>query len=70
MVLWNKKFDSIKSKILEDLLNRLLNRKKRVLEEDNNLKIKVINKLCETNSKEDSDRILKGIEPLLRNKRR
>lgn len=30
----------------------------------------MINKLCEVNSKEDMDKILKGIEPLLRNKRR
>ena len=30
----------------------------------------MINKLCETKSKEELDRILKGIEPLPRNKRR
>ncbi len=64
------RFDSIQSKILEDLLNRLLNIKKRMLEEDNKLRTTMINKLCETNSKEDSDRILKGIDPLIRKKKK
>lgn len=70
MIFWKKKFDNIQNKILEDLFNRLLNRKKRVTEEDTKLREKMIYKLCEVNSKEDLDRILKGIEPLLRNKRR
>ena len=34
MILKDKRFDSIKGKILEDLYNRLLNRKRRVIEED------------------------------------
>ena len=70
MILRNKKFENIQNKILEDLYNRLINRKKRVLEEDINVRITMINKLCKVDSKEDSNKILKGIEPLLRNKRR
>ena len=66
----NKRFYSIQNKILEDLYNRLVNRKKRVLEEDLNMRITSINKLCDVGSKEELDRFLKGIEPLLRRKRR
>ena len=47
-----------------------MNRKKRVVAEDAKLRENLINKMCEVNSKEDMDRIMKGIEPLLRNKRR
>ena len=70
MILRYKMFDYIENKKPEDLYNRLLNRKKRVTEEDTKLREAMINKLCEFNSKEDLDIILKGIEPLLRNKRR
>lgn len=34
------------------------------------MRITMINKLCDVDSKEELDRILKGIEPLIRNKRR
>ena len=70
MILRNKRFDNIKSNILKDLYNRLFNIKKRVIEEDTKLRELMITKLCEVKSKEDLDIILKGIEPLLRNKRR
>ena len=68
MILRNKRFDSIQNKIPKYLNDRLLNRNKRVVEEDTKLREIVINKFCEVNKKEDLDRILKGIEPLLRNK--
>ena len=70
MILRYTKFENIQNKIPEDLYNRPINRKKRVLEEDLNLRITMINKPCQVDSKEDSDIILKGIEPLMRNKRR
>ena len=41
-----------------------------MIEEDTKLRDSMINKLCEVNSKEDMDIILKGTEPLPRNKRR
>ena len=34
MILRNKKFENIQNKIPDDLYSRLINRKKRVLEED------------------------------------
>ena len=34
MILKDKRFDNIKGKIPEDLYNRLLNRKRKVIEED------------------------------------
>lgn len=70
MILRNKRFDSIHNKILEDQYNMLLNKKKRVVEEDTMLRENMTKNLCEVSSKEDMDSILKGIEPLLRNKRR
>ena len=48
----------------------MINRKRRAIEEDLNMRISSINKLCDVGSKEESETILKGIEPLLRNKRR
>ena len=70
MILRYKIFDTIQNKIPEDLYNMLLNRKKRVLEEDIKLRETMVNKLCKVNSKEDMNKILKGIDPLLRQKRR
>ena len=65
MILRNRRFNSIQGKIPKDLYNKLLNRKRRVVEEDTKLREIMVNKLCEINTKEDLDRILKGIEPLL-----
>ena len=70
MILKDKRFDSIKGKILEDLYNRLMNRKNRVVEEEKKIRINMVKKICIVNSDEDVEEILKGIEPLLRNKKR
>ena len=70
IILGNKKFENIQNKIAKDIYNRLINRKKRVLEEDLTMRITMVNKLCKVDSKEDLDNILKGIKPFLRNKRR
>ena len=53
-----------------DMYNRLVNRKRRILEEDMNMTITIINQLCNVDSKEELDKILKGIETFLRKKRR
>ena len=70
MILKDKRFDSIKDKILVDLYNRLINRKDTVVEEDKKIRINLIKKLCIVNSDDDVEEILKGIPPLLRNKKR
>ena len=70
MILKDKNFDTIKGQILEDLYNRLINRKSRVVEEEKKIRVDIIRKLCIINNDEDLDTILKGIEPLLRNKKR
>ena len=70
MILKNKWFDNIKSKKPEDLNNRLINKKNRVIEEGKKIRVNMIKKLCTINSKEDIEEILKGITPLLRNKKR
>ena len=49
---------------------RLINKRIRVAEEDKKIKEKLIKKFCEVNSNDDIDRIMKGVEPLLRNTRR
>lgn len=50
--------------------NRLINRRRRVIGEDKKIRENIIKKLCEVSSDEDLQDIIKGIEPLLRNKRR
>ena len=70
MILSNKRFENIKNKIPEDLQYRLVNRERKISEEDMNMRITMINKLCDVDSKEECDIILKGIEPLSRNKTR
>ena len=47
MILRNKRFENIQNKIPEDLYNRLVNRKRRISEEDMNMRITMINKLCD-----------------------
>ena len=70
MILNDKCFDTIKGQIPEDLYNRLINRKSRVVEEEKKIRIDMVRKLCIINNDEDLDTILKAIEPLLRNKKR
>ena len=70
MILKDKRIDSIKSKIPENLCNRLINRKNRVVEKEKKIRINMIKKLCIVNSDEDLEAILNGIEPLWRNKKR
>ena len=70
MILKDKRFDSIKGQISEDLYNRLRNRKSRVIEEEKQIRINMVKKLCIVNKEEELKEILKGIVPLLRNKKR
>lgn len=69
-ILRKKRFSSIQNKIPKDLYNRLLNRKRRVVEEDTKLRENLVQKLCEVDTKEGIERILKAIEPFSRNKRK
>ena len=46
MILKDKRFDSIKGKIPKELYNRLLNRKIRVIEEDKQIRMNMVRKLC------------------------
>ena len=47
-----------------------MNRKSRIVEEEKQIIINMVKKLCVINNDEDLEGILKGIEPLLRNKKR
>ena len=53
MILKDKRFDTIKGQIPKDLYSRLLNRKSRVVEEDKQIRINMVRKLCTVNSEED-----------------
>ena len=70
MILKDKRFDRIKDKIHIDLYNRLINRKKRVIEEDHKIRINLIKNFYIINNDEDVQVILKGIAPLIINKKR
>ena len=70
MILKDKRFDTIKGQIPEDLYNRLMNRKSRIVEEEKHMRINMVKKMCMVNNDEEMEEILKGIEPLLRNKKR
>ena len=70
MILKDKRFDTIKEKIPKDLYNRLINRKSRIVEEEEQMRINMMKKLCIVSNDEEVEEILKGIEPLLRNKKR
>ena len=50
MILKDKRFDSIKGQIPENLYNRLLNRKIRVIEEDKQIRMNMVRKLFSINS--------------------
>ena len=47
-----------------------MNRKSRIVEEEKQMRINMVKKLCIVNNDEELEEILKGIEPLLRNKKR
>lgn len=50
MILKDKRFVIIRGKLLEDLYNRLLNIKSRVIEEDKKIRINMVKKLCTVNN--------------------
>ena len=70
MILKDKRFDSIEGQIPKEMYNRLLNRKSKVVEEDKQIRMNMVRKLCSVNNEEDIKEILKGIAPLLRHKKR
>ena len=70
MILKDKRFDTIKGQIPEDLYNRLMNRKRRIVEEEKLMRKTMVKKLCIINNDEELEEVLKGIEPLLRNTNR
>ena len=53
MILKDKRFDMIKGQIPEDLYNRLMNRKSRIVEEEKKMKINMVKKMCIVNSDEE-----------------
>ena len=68
MILKNKRFEDIQKDMPQDLYNMLINRKRRVVEEERKIRINQIRKLCEVNSDEEMKIIMEGIKPLLWNK--
>ena len=54
--------------IPQDLHNRLVNRRRRVVEDDRGIREYQIKKLCKVNNEEDMRKTKGGIEPLWRNK--
>ena len=52
------------------MYNRLINRKNIVVKEDKKIRINLINNLCDVKNDDDAEEVLKGIAPLLRNKKR
>ena len=70
IILNNKIFQDTQRKILGDLYNRQVNRRKRVFNRDKSIKENMIKKFCEVKSDEDMDDIMKAIKPLLRHKRK
>lgn len=70
MILSNIKFEDIEGQVPKDLYERSVNRKKRVIEEDKSIRERLIIKLCEVKDDEHLVRLMKFIEPLLRNKKR
>ena len=70
MILKDKIFDTIKGQIPKDLYNRLMNRKSKIVEEEKKMRINMVKMMCIVNNDEEMEEILKGIEILLRNKKR
>ena len=46
VILKDKCFDTIKGQIPEDLYNRLMNRKSRIVEKEKNNRVNMVKKLC------------------------
>ena len=65
-----KKFEQIQGQIPKDLYDRLINKRKRVSDEDTSITENQIRKWCKVRNDDHFGSIMKGIEPLLRNKRR
>ena len=65
MILSNKKFEVIKDKIPQDLYERLLNRRRRVANEDKGIRENQIRKLCQIDSDEHLANLMKSLEPYL-----
>ena len=70
MILKDKRFDTIKGQIPKDLYNRLMNMKSRIVEEEKQMRINMVKKMSIINNDEEMEEILKGFEPILRNKKR
>ena len=70
MILNKRKFEDIKDQIHNDLYERLVNRKKRVEEEDKQIRENMIGKLCVVESEEHMKSLLQSLESFLRNKAR
>lgn len=68
IILRRKIFEDIQKNTPQDLYNRLLDRRRRVVDEDKRIRENIIKKFYEINNDEDMRRIMKGIEPLLRDK--
>ena len=69
-ILKNKNFKDIEKSMPKDQYKRLIKRKKRVINKDKGIRENHIRKFYKVNNDEDMKRIIKGIETLLRNKRR
>lgn len=70
MIWSNKIFEDLQKQIPKDLYERLINRKKILFEEDENIKENMIRKLFKVESDENLAIIMKRIEPFLRNQKR
>ena len=65
MILKDKRFDTIKGQIPEDLYNRLMNWKSKIVEEKKQMRINMVKKLCIVNNDEELEEIWKGIKPFI-----
>ena len=66
MILSNKKFEDVKDEIRKDLYEILLNRRKRVANEDKGIRENQTRKLCQIDSYKHLAHLLKRLEPYLR----
>lgn len=70
MILADNKFHDIKGKIPNGLYEKLVNRKKRAIDEDNGIRERYVRKLCEIKDEEHFKEIMKNLSTHLRKKRR
>lgn len=70
IILADKNFDSIQGKIPNELFEKLVNRKKRAVEEDKSIRENYVRKLCEIKDEENFKEIMKNLNTHLRMKRR